>query len=494
MLPNKKDKREKVSEELSDQKRSRLGEKFAELQRELQKTKKSMLVIVDGWESSGRGYLLKDLTRELDPKNFEVSVFEESSIDESEHPYLYRYFIKAPNEGQIIFFDRSFYYDLFTDSSIKGERLENLIDDISFVEEALSNDDTLVVKFFLHQTKREMNKRIKKLEIDPYRHVRLDDRDYKQLKNYKDYYKHFDTILSRTNYTATPWNVLYVDGRKNTSRKALKLCIDQLTAFLDEKNTRESPELLDLPVAEHLPLNQVDLSLSISEEDYDKELKKLQKKASDLLFQVYINNQSVIVAYEGTDAAGKGGNIERLTRRMDPRGYDVATVSAPKNDEFSRHYLWRFYRDLPTTGRMTIFDRSWYGRVLVERIEELTPEYRWKEAYSEINKMEHNLERQGYLILKYLIVIDKDEQLERFNDRAEDPKKQYKLTDEDWRNHERFDDYKQAMNEMVYYTSTDHARWKVVSGTDKKFARIAVLKDFIKELSAFIKTDKNAEE
>ena len=171
---------------------------------------------------------------------------------------------------------------------------------------------------------------------------------------------------------------------------------------------------------------------------------------------------------------------------MDPRGYDVATVSSPTKPELEHHYLWRFYRDFPINGRLTIFDRSWYGRVLVERIEKITPTYRWQEAYQEINQMEHNLVHGGYLILKYLLIIDKEEQLERFEDRAEDPDKQHKLTDEDWRNHKRFDEYKQAMNEMVVYTSSKEAPWKVVSGQDKKHARIVVLKDFIQRVENFL--------
>lgn len=330
-----------------------------------------------------------------------------------------------------------------------------------------------------------MKDNIEELEDDKYRHVRLSDRDYYQLKHYDKFKEHFEAIIAETN--DVPWRILYADGKKDQSREALQICIDELKDFLEEESLHTEMKLEALPSKEDLPLSKVDLTKTIDEDEYDELLDELQERAGELLYQTYIEGKSVIVAYEGTDAAGKGGNIRRLTRQMDPRGYDVATVSAPDATERQHHYLWRFYRDFPSKGRMTIFDRSWYGRVLVERIEELTPKYRWQQAYEEINQMEHNLVHQDILVLKYLIIIDKDEQLERFNDRQEDPQKQYKLTDEDWRNREEFDDYVDAMNEMVVRTSTEDAPWLVVSGTDKKYARITVLQDFIKRVEEYLK-------
>ena len=488
MLPVKRAQRDEIPHDIAERKRSSIGEDFARLQRQLKETKKSMLVIVDGWESSGKGMLLKDLTRELDPKYYEVSVFESPSEEDNAHPYLYRFFMKAPYEGQISFFDRSFYYDILDDPNLDEGNLAHVIEDIQFVEKALADNDTLIIKFFLHQTREELMENILKLEAEPYQHVRLDEKDYRQFMHYNTFYDHFKQVLNQTNYPKTPWNILYIDGKKNTSRKALTICVERLELFLSTSTEREEPDLPDL-TSEVLPLAQVDLTADISEEEYDEKLESLQKRAGDLMYQVYLENKAVIVAYEGTDAAGKGGNIERLTRYIDPRALDVATVSSPTKHEMAHHYLWRFYRDFPIHGRMTIFDRSWYGRVLVERVEELTPTYRWQEAYAEINKMEHNLVHEGYLILKYLLIINKEEQLARFQERADDPDKQHKLTDEDWRNHERFDAYKQAMDEMVVYTSTADAPWKIVSGMSKKYARIVVLEDFIARVSDYLEKD-----
>lgn len=485
MLPKKNADRISIPEALQDMKRSELGERFAELHRELQETDKSMLVIVDGWEASGKGFLLKDLTRELDPKHYEVAIFDESTIEEEQRPYLHRFFMRSPKRGQIVFFDRSFYYDLFHQLDMKENVLNHVLDDISFIEKALTDDNTLVLKFFIHHSKDEMDERVQALEDDPYREVLVTKQDKDQLKHYKDYYKQFNEILAKTNFPDTPWHVLHVDGKKDQSRFALQTCIDQLQDWLARDLSRppihpdfigNSPDIV----------GQVDHSPVIEKDEYDDIKEDLQRQAANLLFQAYKENKGVIVAYEGSDAAGKGGNYQRLTRLMDPRGYDVATVAAPSDEELSHHYLWRFYRDFPSLGRMTIFDRTWYGRVLVERIEDLTPVYRWQEAYAEINQMEHNITDQDYLLLKYLIIIDKDTQYDRFMGREKDPDKQYKITDEDWRNRDKFDIYNTAMNEMLAATSTEAAPWKVISGVDKRYARITVLKDFIKRMEAFL--------
>lgn len=487
MLPEKNETRAPVHADLADEKRSELGKEFARLQRELAETDRSLLVIVDGWESSGKGYLLKDLTRELDPKLYEVEVFEEGTDEETRHHYLYRFLKRAPRRGHIAFFDRSFYYDLFSDHDFESQDLSHLIRDIAFLEEALLNDDTLIVKFFIHHTEDEMTERIEELANHPHKHVLLSDRDYKQLNEYADFYDHFREVLEESNFERSPWTILYHDDRKANSRFALHHCIDRLREFLAADLQRPAPVVESNLIDSDFHLDRFNLEGDISDEEYDDVLEDLQVRAGDLLYQCYLEDKRIIVLYEGTDAAGKGGNIRRLTRQMDPRGFDVATISAPTKHELAHHYLWRFNEELPTKGRMTIFDRSWYGRVLVERVEEITPAYRWKEAYHEINQMEHNLDHQDILLLKYLLIIDKEEQLKRFEARAEDPDKVHKLTDEDWRNHQKFDAYQEAMTDMIHYTSTREAPWVVVSGMSKKYARVAVLKDFIKQVEEYLR-------
>lgn len=481
-----KNKRQTIPESLVNQKRSDLGQYFAKLHRQLQQTKKSMLIIVEGWESSGKGFLLKDLTRELDPRYFKVRLYEEATPRESKYPYLRRFFLNSPQHGQIMFFNHSYYFNLLTNPDCPPEERAHLLADIKFIEEALHNDDTLVLKFFLHQSRSELANNIQALEKDPYRHVRLTELDYQQLKNYHHMFEHFNDVLKATNSADTPWHILHFEGQEHTSRYALQACIEALQEHLETDLRRPEMTLNPLPSELELPLSAVDLTKAMNSDEYNSQLEKLQKRAGDLLYQTYIEGKHVIVVYEGTDAAGKGGNIQRLTRFMDPRGYDVSTVAAPSQLENSHHYLWRFYRDFPYQGRMTIFDRSWYGRVLVERVEGFTPKYRWQEAYHEINQLEQDLALEGVLVLKYFIVIDKAEQKKRFEARAADPEKIYKLTDEDWRNHEKFDYYTHAMNEMLVRTSTEAAPWLVVPGTDKQYARIMVIKDFIARMEAYL--------
>lgn len=237
---------------------------------------------------------------------------------------------------------------------------------------------------------------------------------------------------------------------------------------------------IEKPVIYNNLLGGLDMTKMVTNDFYDDHLKALQIEASEIAYQFYIKQIPYVLAFEGMDAAGKGGAIDRLTRYMDPRGYEVIPTSAPDNTELSYHYLWRFYRDFPSKGRGAIFDRSWYGRVLVERIEGFATEQEWSRAYEEINQMERHLTNFGALVLKFFIYIDKDEQYERFKDRDQEADKLYKITEEDWRNRAKWDDYILAMNEMLIKSNTDYAPWIIVEGNDKKYARLKVLNSFIK--------------
>jgi polyphosphate kinase 2 (PPK2 family) len=222
-------------------------------------------------------------------------------------------------------------------------------------------------------------------------------------------------------------------------------------------------------------LDHVDLSLSLTAEEYDGRLKKAQTKLRELEHQIYRRRVPVIIAYEGWDAAGKGGNIRRLTQNLDPRGYEVVPIAAPNDLEKAHHYLWRFWAQLPKAGHIAIFDRTWYGRVLVERVEGFCTEAQWRRAYREINAMEQQLVHFGTVMLKFWLHIDSDEQLRRFREREEKPHKLWKITDEDWRNRARLDRYHDAVEEMLYRTSTPYAPWTIVESNCKWYARVKVL-------------------
>lgn len=228
-------------------------------------------------------------------------------------------------------------------------------------------------------------------------------------------------------------------------------------------------------------LENVDLNLQIPQKEYEHELPRLQAKLRELAYAFYLARRTVVVIYEGWDAAGKGGNIRRLTERLDPRGYEVFAVDAPKGDDKERHYLWRFWRRLrpPEEKQILIFDRSWYGRVLVERVEGLAQEAEWRRAYREINSFERMLSDHSAAIVKFWIHISPEEQLKRFKERELKPYKVWKLTDEDWRNRDKWPQYVEAAEEMLLRTSTRHAPWTIVEGNYKWYARIKALRTLV---------------
>ena len=231
-------------------------------------------------------------------------------------------------------------------------------------------------------------------------------------------------------------------------------------------------------------LSDVDLSRSMERKEYDERLPALQVRLRELHLKCFEKRIPAVFLFEGWDAAGKGGAIKRLTQILDPRGYEVIPIAAPVGEERQHHYLWRFYRHLPKAGHFTVFDRSWYGRVLVERVEALCDASAWKRAYREINEFERQLTTFGMVICKFWLQISKDEQLRRFNARKTDPYRNYKLTDEDWRNRNKWDSYERAVNDALERTSTTYAPWTIVESNDKLFGRIKVLQTVVDTLSA----------
>lgn len=466
-----------IDDPMMDMKLSDLGELLGTLQRQLKDTERSLLIVLSGWEATGKGDILKDLVREMDPRYFHLTQFTDATAEEKNHPMLWRFFQSFPVHGKVEIFDHSYYRELMRHPDIDQVDYMHSVRDINFLERLLRDDGCLIVKIFLDQSKEQMAANIEEISNDENRCCMLTDFDHYQLKHYDKFRRHFERIINSTSSLSCPWRIIEVDpDKKYTSHQVLLTIIHTLEWHL---HTPTPSCTQPLPPVITRPLDFVDMSTSISEEDYREALRPLQKHAADLLYQLYMHKIPAIAVFEGTDAAGKGGCIKRLTRLMDPRSYQVATTAAPTKYELSHHYLWRFYQTFPTPGHLTIYDRSWYGRVMVERIENFTSVERWQEAYSEINDMEQSLVEDGYIILKFLLVIDKDEQLARFKERENTPEKTYKITDEDWRNHEKFDDYIDAMNDMIVRTSTIHAPWTIIPSMNKQYARIEVLKQFI---------------
>ena len=289
-------------------------------------------------------------------------------------------------------------------------------------------------------------------------------------------------MLTETDTEYAPWTVVEAHDRRFATLKAFTTVIDALErgAAVAGREADEAPALLVQPAPtinafKTTALDHVDLSLSLTAEEYAGRLKEAQTRLRELEHEIYRRRMPVVIAYEGWDAAGKGGNIRRLTQNLDPRGYEVVPIAAPNDIEKAHHYLWRFWAQLPKAGHIAIFDRTWYGRVLVERVEGFCTEAQWRRAYREINAMEQQLVHFGTVLFKFWLHIDPDEQLRRFQERQEDAHKQWKITEEDWRNRSKLDQYRDAVEEMLYRTSTPYAPWTIVESNCKWYARVKVL-------------------
>lgn len=473
----------------------KLAPKFAALQREARAKGLPVMVVFEGWGASGKGTMISRLVQPLDPRGFKVFTIQAENEEEHMHPFLWRFWTKTPAKGRMHIFDRSWYRRVITeqmDAPMDQKRLDAAYHQILSFEEQLSADGTLIIKFFLHISADEQEKRLKKLERSSETKWRVTKADWKHFKQYKAYLPMYDHMLEQTDMSWAPWHVIEATDREYAAVKVMTIVAGMIEERLNEENAKESRSHLAERAQEELPgteetmrttvLDGVDVSLTMTKEDYKKRLSVLQKELTRLQNEMYLKRIPVVVALEGWDAAGKGGAIKRLTEPLDPRGYEVVPTAAPNDIEKAHHYLWRFWRAMPKDGHMTIFDRTWYGRVMVERIEGFCSQAEWRRAYREINQMEQNLTDHGVIVLKFWLQIDKDEQERRFNERMEDPEKQWKITDEDWRNREKWDAYVKAVDEMILRTSTTYAPWTIVEADSKYYARIKILETVVRAL------------
>ncbi|MEG0179612.1 MAG: phosphate--AMP phosphotransferase, partial [Oscillospiraceae bacterium] len=349
---------------------------------------------------------------------------------------------------------------------------------IRIFERQLVDGGYLLIKIFLDINKSEQSQRIQTLLSDKDTSWRVGDNDKWQNSHFAKCYEIFAEYLEATSTKYAPWNIIDATKRTSAQCKAMELLTRRIDEALNAKpHSGLKPSVF--PLCDMPRLCDIDLSKTISDTDYKKELKAAQKKLHALHNRLYRLKKPVVIVYEGFDAAGKGGNIKRVTSALDARGYEVLPIAAPEPHEKSRHYLWRFWNRLPKTGHIAIFDRSWYGRVMVERIEGFCSESDWQNAYGEINEFEKELTDWGAIVVKFWVHIDNATQLERFTERQNIPEKQWKITDEDWRNREKWAEYETAVNEMLTKTSTVNAPWHIIESVDKHYARVKALKILI---------------
>lgn len=457
-----------------------------ELQMEIKAQKLPVLVLMEGWGAAGKGSMIGKVIKTLDPRFFKVSTMSSPSEEELRRPFLYRYMKHIPENGNFAFLDSGWMEDTTKDYLMKRlseEEYDNRIVSIRRFERQLTDNGYLVLKFFLNIDKKEQFSRMESLLSQKDTCWRVSDFDLWQNNHYKKCRKVFDRYLSDTNLPASPWYVIDAKEKKWTELQIMETLVSSIETAL--QNSAHSVPLLQnvFPLVPMPKLQDISLNDKEIEKDvYKTQLKVLHKKLGELHNRLYRKRIPVIITYEGWDAAGKGGNIKRITEALDPRGFEVYPIASPEPHEKNRHYLWRFWTRLPKDGHIAIFDRTWYGRVMVERLEGFCSENDWKRAYNEINEFEKELSDWGAVIIKFWVQIDKETQLKRFTDRQNDPKKQWKITDEDWRNREKWDLYEEAVDEMLQKTSTAYAPWHILESVDKKYARIKALTIIVEEL------------
>jgi len=360
---------------------------------------------------------------------------------------------------------------------------DEAMDRVVAFERMLSNERVLVLKFWLHLSKAEQRKRLRELEGDPKTRWRVTKQDWKFSKRYEEFREISETALRKTDTAEAPWHIVEATDKRYRNLAVARTILEKLEEVLERAKEKPPKIEPDVPKLEKPNIiSRLDFRKRVDEKEYDEKLPRLQGKIAELTRRLHDANRGLLLVFEGPDAAGKGGAIRRLTQAMDARNYRVISVAAPTEEERAHPYLWRFWRHLPRLGRVTIYDRSWYGRVLVERLEGFCRKEEWQRAYSEINDFEAQLAEFGIVLIKFWLAISSVEQLRRFKDRQETPYKQYKIGPEDWRNRSKWDAYEAAACDMIERTSTRKAPWVLVEANDKPHARVKVLRSVVERL------------
>ena len=464
------------------------------LQQKLRECDFPVIILVSGVDGGGKGEVINILNEWMDPRYIRTNAFAEPSDEERERPKFWRFWRTLPAKGSIGIYVGSWYSDPIA-QAVYGEiddlQLKVELVHIKQLEHELIADGALIIKCWLHLHKDEQKKKLKKLEKDPETRWQVTERDKKHLKMYEEFINVAEKVIKETSTGESPW--LIVDGSdiRYSSLTVGQHVVDRVTQHMEHREALNEeiagPEASNISmVNQRSLLDSLDLSLTLDKKTYNQELAQYQSKLNKLVRKAYEQKLSCVLVFEGWDAGGKGGAIRRITQGIDARNYQVIQIAAPTDEERQHHYLWRFWRHIPRAGKVTIYDRSWYGRVLVERVEGFAKENEWKRSYSEIVSFEEALTSHGILVLKFWIHINKDEQLRRFKEREQISYKQYKITEEDYRNREKWDDYKLAVNEMVMRTSTQAAPWVLIEGNDKRNARVKVLKTFCEKLDKML--------
>lgn len=478
----KLDMKKKLSKSAYNEVMDVLGERLGLVQRLAREAKKPIIIVFEGWRGARRSAIINTMMQQMDARGFDVYSTVRMNEEEHKQPFFTFFWQHLPALGNIAVYHRSWYYLKTANEVNCKEGNANCCQNISYdhintFEKMLTDDNYIILKYFLHlspeQQKENIAKNAKTLgkawrEVSP----AIDESD-----KYEEYLERYEKMLEATDKVNAPWHLIAADDRRSAEIEIITSIVETVEKAI--KTPVTAPTAVIRPNTKYDVLGKINAYQELTKEDYKKELDKYQKRLKQLQIEMFKAQIPTVICFEGWDAAGKGGAIRRLTAALDPLGFSVHPVSAPNVVERQFHYLWRFWVHLPEAGNIAIFDRTWYGRVMVERIEGFAKDYEWQRAYDEIKDMEQQWAEHGFAIAKFWLQIDKEEQLRRFTDRQNDPMKQWKITDEDWRNRDKWEAYEEAVNEMLVRTDTSYAPWTVVEGNNKYYARLKVLKTIV---------------
>ncbi len=459
-----------------------LREALLEAQFELhQQSRFPVIVLINGIEGAGKGETVKLLNEWMDPRLIQVSTFDQQTDEELARPAAWRYWRQLPPKGRMGIFFGNWYSQMLqgrVHGHFKNAVLDQAIDGAESLERMLCDEGALIFKFWFHLSKKQMKARLKALQDDPLRSWRLSPLDWQQSQTYDKFVRYGERVLRRTSRDYAPWYVIEGSDEYYRSLTMGRILLEGLQAALKTKQrSQRHPHAGPLTVSldNRSLLGSLDMSQRLDKDTYEKQLTSEQARLAGLMRDKRMRRHALVTVFEGNDAAGKGGAIRRVATALDPRQYRIVPIAAPTEEERAQPYLWRFWRHVPPRGKFTVFDRSWYGRVLVERVEGYCSPADWLRAYAEINDFEEQLTRAGVVLVKFWLSIDQETQLQRFQEREQIPFKRFKITEDDWRNREKWDLYRDAVEDMVDRTSSEIAPWTLVEANDKRFARAKVL-------------------
>ncbi|MCK9387333.1 MAG: polyphosphate:AMP phosphotransferase [Sulfuritalea sp.] len=448
-----------------------------------------VVVLVSGQDGAGKGETINILYEWMDPRFISTLAFSAPTDEEQARPFMWRYWRALPPKGRIGVFAGSWYSSPIhdrLDGGMSKAGMDARIDQINRFEAMLVNEGALVLKFWFHLTKDGQKRRLKSLEKDPKTAWRVTKWNWDRLKTYDKLQDVVGHVLRMTNTPWAPWIIIEGEDDRYRSLTTGKILLEAIRQRLSDAGKQTTP--VAPPIRVNIDgrnvLSELRLTHQLSDKEYDDQLAKWQGKLSELVRDPRFKGRSLVCAFEGADAAGKGGAIRRIIAAMDARDYQIIPVAAPTEEERAQPYLWRFWRHMPRQGRVAIFDRTWYGRVLVERVEGFCADADWLRAYTEINDFEHDLSGAGVIVCKFWLQISQEEQLKRFKEREKIQFKRFKITEEDWRNREKWDHYQEAICDMVDRTSTGTAPWTLVEANDKGYARVKILRTICQRLEA----------